>query len=60
MASKHKEIGTAYETEDGEIVICGTPPNEESKDENDWHNCDAMGCGQEHVLYRFPKYKITR
>jgi hypothetical protein len=36
-----------YQTETA-IVIVGNP------EENDpLHNCDAMGCGQEHVLYRF-------
>lgn len=34
------------------LLITGTP--EESEDEETGHNCDAMGCGWEHVLYRFP------
>lgn len=42
-------IGTAYETPT-EIIICGTPPDEEGL-----HNCDEMGCGFEHVLYRLAR-----
>lgn len=30
------------------IVITGDPAADSE------HNCDAMGCGMEHVLYRFP------
>jgi hypothetical protein len=46
----------AYETEH-EIIVCGDPPDEpEGKPEEDWHNCDAMGCGTlSHVIYRFTK-----
>lgn len=46
----------AYETEH-EIIVCGDPPPEpEGKPEEDWHNCDAMGCGTlSHVVYRFRK-----
>lgn len=47
-------IGTAYSTE-REIVIVGVPPSDERLPEEEQHNCDAMGCGMEHVLYRFPK-----
>lgn len=32
-----------------QIVITGHPDEEDEQ-----HNCDAMGCGYEHVLYRFP------
>ena len=31
----------------GEVVVIGQP---DSEDET--HNCDANGCGQEHVLWR--------
>ena len=37
---------TVYQTAT-QIVIVGDP-----EDEEDSHNCDAMGCGREHVLYR--------
>jgi len=50
-------IGEAYDTGD-EIVILGTPPEfPDSVPEDDprRHNCDAMGCGCGHVLYRFRK-----
>ncbi len=50
-------IGKAYDA-GNEIVILGDPPAEDPS----WpdgdprrHNCDAMGCGQAHVLYRSPK-----
>jgi hypothetical protein len=33
-----------------DIVIIGTP--DESEDEETGHNCDAMGCGWDHVLWR--------
>ncbi len=39
-----------YATPDGRFVIVGTPLD--SEDEERGHNCDAMGCGQEHVLHR--------
>ena len=50
-------IGDAYDTGD-EIVIIGTPPefmDSVPDDDPRRHNCDAMGCGCAHVLYRFHK-----
>lgn len=35
-----------------DVVVVGTP--DESEDEETGHNCDAMGCGWDHVLYRIP------
>lgn len=35
-----------------DVVITGQP--EESDDEETGHNCDAIGCGWDHVLYRIP------
>lgn len=52
-----KPIGEAYDTGD-EIVVLGIPPDfDDSVPEDDprRHNCDAMGCGCAHVLYRFHK-----
>ena len=43
-------VGYAYRGRPGEIVICGTPG------EHSDHNCDLMGCGQCHVLYRLRDY----
>lgn len=51
----------AYLTRDNQIVVLGTPPDEpEGLTEEEFavwyetaHNCDAMGCGSSHVLYRF-------
>lgn len=39
-----------------EVVILGNPAHgDETKlDENDWHNCDEMGCGRSHVIGRYP------
>lgn len=50
-------IGNAYDAGD-EIVILGIPHDEDVSwpdDDLRRHNCDAMGCGQAHVLYRFKK-----
>ncbi len=50
-------IGEAYDT-GHEIVIIGTPPEFDDSvpdDDPHRHNCDAMGCGCAHVLYRFRK-----
>ncbi len=38
---------TVYKTET-QIIITGIP-----QEDDESHNCDAMGCRQEHVLYRF-------
>ncbi len=38
----------AYET-DEEIIVMGQPT------EDDNHNCDAIGCGWGHVMWRFKK-----
>ena len=35
----------------GEIVVVGDPPRYENE-ADDPHNCDAMGCRWNHVLYR--------
>lgn len=43
---------------DTEVLILGTPASECSEtigeEEHALHNCDAMGCGCAHVLYRAP------
>jgi hypothetical protein len=52
----------AYES-DTQIIVCGEPEEEpEGLTEQEYsrwyetaHNCDAMGCGLSHVLYRFSK-----
>ena len=37
------------------VVIIGTPHEYETDEENyAHHNCDQMGCGWSHVLYRAP------
>lgn len=43
-------IGEAFDT--GHEIIVAVD-NGHSLDES--HNCDAMGCGQWHVIYRFTK-----
>jgi hypothetical protein len=35
-----------------EIIFLGKPSPEVNSDGEDVHNCDQMGCGQCHVLYR--------
>ena len=47
---KDKAIGTAYDT--GSEIIVAVPHGHDLTTD---HNCDAMGCGQWHVLYRFRK-----
>lgn len=39
--------------EGGDIVVTGAPAK--SDDEEKGHNCDAMGCAQEHVVLRVPR-----
>ena len=38
-----------------EIVILGIP-----EEDDETHNCDAMGCARDHVLYRFPLPKAVQ
>lgn len=42
-------IQAVYERPSGGIVVTGSPDRHEKAPD---HNCDAMGCGLEHVLYR--------
>jgi hypothetical protein len=54
-------VGNAYDA-GNEIVICGDPTEEHDdwpEDDPRRHNCDRMGCGQSHVLYRFPKPQLS-
>src|SRR6478609_825738 len=41
---------------DREVIVLGIPLDgeESGKPEDDWHNCDFMGCGQCHVILRQP------
>ena len=67
MKTRHDmTIGEAVETAH-EILVLGDPPDEEqyerdgiSEDDARRHNCDAMGCGAFHVLYRFTKPYNTK
>ena len=37
----------------GSLIILGEPPGEDRvEDEETGHNCDAMGCGWDHVVIR--------
>ena len=51
-----KPIGTAYDA-GNQIVILGDPEEHPEWPDDDprQHNCDQMGCGRCHVLYRFYK-----
>ncbi len=48
---------------DAEIVILGTPPQEDEEGydptEETNHSCDQMGCGCSHVLARIQVEKVT-
>ena len=39
-------VGSIYVGK-GQVVVLGMP-----KSDDESHNCDAMGCGQDHVVYR--------
>lgn len=43
----------SLETDGQDVVALGDPPDEEADPESRLHNCDQMGCGQQHVLARF-------
>ncbi len=45
-------VQSAWLSPEGRIVLLGSPPNEEDRPEGNRHNCDAMGCGQDHVIFR--------
>lgn len=47
-----KQNVDVYATPDGRFVVVGQPARGDDGDELLSHSCDAMGCGQEHVLYR--------
>jgi len=47
-----KKIGNAY-SNGNQIVIEGEPPSDAQDPDAELHNCDTLGCGQNHVLYRF-------
>jgi hypothetical protein len=51
---KGAKLVEAYETAI-EVVVMGVPPDDEHLPEDKQHNCDAMGCGFTHVIYRFNK-----
>ena len=43
---------TAY-TNGNQLVVCGNPHDDPEGNENEWHDCDQMGCGSgDHVLFR--------
>jgi hypothetical protein len=43
----------------GFIIVCGQPPVDVAEDSPDYHNCDAMGCGCDHVLARIQIHPLT-
>ena len=51
---KGARLVEAYVT-DKEVIVMGIAPDDEHLPEDDRHNCDAMGCGFTHVIYRFKK-----
>ena len=54
-----RPIGIAYLC-GNQVVVCGIPTHYGTTedhipcDDPRRHNCDAMGCGRDHVIYRFP------
>lgn len=50
-------FGLRGETNGIETVVTGEPPQGVPEDDPAAHNCDAMGCGWEHVLERRPATK---
>jgi hypothetical protein len=40
-----------YLSPSGEVVVLGVPRDKDGN-EDESHNCDANGCGQDHVLWR--------
>lgn len=51
---KKLQVDEVWLNEAGQLIVLGTPPDDqESSDGLELgHNCDAMGCGQCHVLVR--------
>lgn len=47
-----REVAPGVNVGNGEIVVCGMPHETEDETDPRFHNCDAMGCGYEHVLFR--------
>jgi len=37
---------------DTHVIVTGSPHPTEDENDPRYHNCDAMGCGREHVVYR--------
>jgi hypothetical protein len=47
-----REVAPGVHVSASEVVVLGTPPGVEDENDPAYHNCDAMSCGQEHVVYR--------
>jgi hypothetical protein len=41
------EVREVWSSPAGEVVLLGQPPSDDAE-----HNCDALGCEQDHVLWR--------
>ena len=50
IREEQESIGEAFDT--GKQIIIAVPTG---YDLDESHNCDEMGCGRWHVLYRFSK-----
>ncbi len=44
--------GEVWTHENGGIVVLGSPYSTPNDDDPDAHNCDAMGCGLDHVVFK--------
>ena len=40
-----------WQSPSGDVVVLGSPKTRDGEDDES-HNCDANGCGQDHVLWR--------
>lgn len=47
-----EEIHAIEIKDDDEIIVLGNPPAESENQDANTHNCDEMGCGYLHVLFR--------
>lgn len=46
------EVAPGVHASATEIVVFGQPSDVEDENDPAYHNCDAMGCGRDHVVYR--------
>lgn len=51
-------VSEVWVSPNGTVAVLGSPPrDDEERPEEERHNCDAMGCGQSHVILRGKAWK---